>query len=128
MKIIVSGDHDKDLKIQFSQGIWNATIFTLFENQKANTVDFPKDPTLFRLSIKYNFESYYLENILYPSNPNLDNLKFHFYKENSRIFCKIESEIVTELNKEIVLNPLPESLKELKGIVENFEDNNHASL
>ncbi|MCA4778040.1 hypothetical protein [Empedobacter stercoris] len=128
MKVIVSGDYSKDLKIQFSQGTWNVTFFTLFENQNVINIDFPKDPTLFRLTINYDSENYYFENILYISNPNLDELKFNFYKENSRIFCKIESEIVLELNKEIVLNPLPETIKEIKNIFENFEDDNHASL
>jgi uncharacterized protein YkuJ len=86
MKVIVSGEYNNDLRIQFSQGTWNVTIFTLFENQKVVEVDFPRDPTVFRLSISYDSENYYLENILYISNPNLDNLKFHFYKENNRIF------------------------------------------
>lgn len=121
MKVIVSGEYNNDLRIRFSQGTWNVTFFTLFENQKVVSVDFSRDPTLFRLSIRYDSENYYLENILYTSNPNLDNLKFHFYKENSRVFCRIESEIVIELNKEIVLNPLASDLKELKNIMENFQ-------
>ncbi|MEO7978270.1 hypothetical protein [Flavobacterium sp.] len=121
MKVIVSGEYNNDLKIKFSQGTWNLTIFTLFENQNVISVVFSRDPTLFRLSIKYNSEKYYFENILYVGNPNLDNLKFHFYKECNRIFCKIESKIVSELNKEIVLNSLPEDLKELKNIIENFQ-------
>lgn|SRR5690606_4609892 len=125
MKIIVSGDCSEDLKIQFSQGTWNITFFSLYENQQANNVDFPKDPTLFRLTIKYDSENYYFENVLYVSNPNLDELKFNFYKENLRVFCKIESKIVMELNKEIVLNPLPETLKELKNLFENFQDDSH---
>lgn len=125
MKIIVSGDCGEDLKIQFSQGTWNVTFFSLYENQQANNVDFPKDPTLFRLTIKYDSENYYFENVLYVSNPNLDELKFNFHKENPRVFCKIESKIVMELNKEIVLNPLPETLKELKNLFENFQDDSH---
>jgi hypothetical protein len=127
MKVIVSGEYNNDLRIQFSQGTWNVTIFTLFENQKVVEVDFPRDPTVFRLSISYDSENYYLENILYISNPNLDNLKFHFYKENNRIFCRIESEIVIELNKEIVLNPLASDLKELKNIMENFQKDSEIS-
>lgn len=91
------------------------------------SVDFPRDPTLFRLSIRYDSENYYLENILYTSNPNLDNLKFHFYKESSRVFCRIESEIVIELNKEIVLNPLASDLKELKNIMGNFQKDSEIS-
>lgn len=127
MKVIVSGEYNNDLRIRFSQGSWNVTFFTLFENQKLVSVDFPRDPTLFRLSIRYDSENYYLENILYTSNPNLDNLKFHFYKENSRVFCRIESEIVIELNKEIVLNPLASDLKELKNIMGNFQKDSEIS-
>ncbi|CAD0006993.1 hypothetical protein [Flavobacterium chungangense] len=127
MKVIVSGEYNNDLRIRFSQGTWNVTFFTLFENQKVVSVDFSRDPTLFRLSIRYDSENYYLENILYTSNPNLDNLKFHFYKENSRVFCRIESEIVIELNKEIVLNPLASDLKELKNIMENFQKDSEIS-
>ena len=122
MKVIVSGEYDKDLKIQFSQGTWNVVVFTLFENGNVMDVEFPRDPTLFRLSIRYDSENYYLENMLYVSNPNLDNLKFHFYKEFNRIFCRIESRIVIELNKEIVLNPLPEDLKELQNRIKDFQD------
>lgn len=127
MKVIVSGEYNKDLKIQLSQGIWNSIFFTIFENQNVINVDFPRDPTLFRLSISYNSENYYLENILYVSNPNLDHLKFHFYNENSRVFCRIESEIVIELNKEVVLNPLPKDLKELKNIIQNFQQDGEFS-
>lgn len=127
MKVIVSGEYNNDLRIRFSQGVWNVTFFTLFENQKMVDVDFPRDPTLFRLSIRYDSENYYLENILYTSNPNLDNLKFHFYKESSRVFCRIESEIVIELNKEIVLNPLASDLKELKNIMGNFQKDSEIS-
>lgn len=127
MKVIVSGEYNNDLRIRFSQGTQNVTFFTLFENQKLVSVDFPRDPTLFRLSIRYDSENYYLENILYTSNPNLDNLKFHFYKESSRVFCRIESEIVIELNKEIVLNPLASDLKELKNIMGNFQKDSEIS-
>ncbi|WP_432670129.1 hypothetical protein [Flavobacterium sp. SM2513] len=122
MRILVSGAYSNDLKIQFSQGTWNVAIFTLFENQNFKNVDFPRDPTLFRLSIIYDSENYYFENILYVSNPNLDVLKFHFYKENHRVFCKLESDIVLELNKEIIFNPLPDSLKELKNLLENIKN------
>ena len=110
MNVKVSGDYKKDLRIQLSQGTWNVSIFTLFENGTSKAVKFLHDPTLFRLLISYNSKYHYFENILYIADPNLDNLKFHFYKEANRIFCKMESEIVVELNKEIVLNPLPESL------------------
>jgi hypothetical protein len=120
MKLIVSGDYRDNLKIQFSQGSWHTVFFRLFENGKTNNVEFPKDPTLFRLTIIYDSENYYFENVLYISNPNLDTLKFHFYKEDHRTFCKIESEIVTELNKEIVLNPLPNTLKEANDIMEDY--------
>jgi len=128
MKIIVSGDYNKDLKIQFSQGTWNVIFFTLFENLQVNNIDFPQDPTLFRLTIQYDSENYYFEHILYIANPNLDKLKFNFYKKNSRVFCKVESEIVTELNKEIILNPLPETLKKLINLFDNFNGDNNASL
>ncbi|MGO4773650.1 hypothetical protein ACEN2I_18505 [Flavobacterium sp. W22_SRS_FK3] len=122
MKVIVSGEYNKDLKIQLSHGTWNVSFFTIFENQNVINVDFPRDPTLYRLSINYDSENYYLENILYVSNPNLDNLKFHFFKECNRVFCRIESEVVIELNKEVVLNPLPKDLKELKNTMENFQE------
>ncbi|AWA31048.1 hypothetical protein HYN48_13675 [Flavobacterium magnum] len=128
MQINVTGEYNEKLKIRLSQGIWNNTLYTLFENSKAVKVVFPNDPGLFRLSIYYNSENFYVENLLYISNPNLDVLSFHFYKENVRVFCRIESMLVVELNKEILLNPLSENFKELKGIIENFDADNCASL
>jgi len=113
MEIIVMGDFTENLKIQFSQGIWNSKIYTLFENLNPIRIEFDKDPSIFRLMIIYDSENYYFENVLYISNPNLDRISFHFYKEKNRIFCKIKSEIVLELEKEIVLTQLPESLKEI---------------
>lgn len=128
MKLLVSGAFSKDLKIRLSQGTWNVTFFTLFENENFKNVNFSPYPTLFRLSINYNSENFYFENILYISNPNLDVLKFHFYKESNRIFCKIESEIVMELNKEIILNPLPDSLKQLKNLFANVQNDGIDSI
>ncbi|AWA31017.1 hypothetical protein HYN48_13510 [Flavobacterium magnum] len=128
MQINVTGEYNEKLKIRFSQGIWKNTLYTLFENSTAVKVAFPNDPGLFRLSIYYDSENFYLENLLYISNPNLDVLSFHFYKENVRVFCKIESKLVVELNKEILLNPLSENFKELKDIIENFDADNCASL
>ncbi len=128
MKIIVTGEFTKDLKIQFSEGIWNVTHYTLFENLSAVTVEFPKDPSLYKMILTYDSEHFYFENVLYISNPNFDTLIFNFYKEQNRIFCKIKSEMVLELDKEIVLNPLPEGLKELKKIAEHFEDDDCSNL
>lgn len=112
MQIIVSGEFDEHLKIHFSHGFWNSTIYTLFENLKPVCVELDRDPNVFKLIIIYGAEKYYFESILYISNPNLDNLSFHFYKESERIFCNIKSDIVLELNKDVVLNPLPESIQE----------------
>ncbi|MFY7939176.1 MAG: hypothetical protein ACOVOQ_17480 [Flavobacterium sp.] len=128
MQINVSGEYNEKLKIRFLQGIWKNTLYTLFENSTAVKVSFPIDPGLFRLSIQYDSENFYVENLLYISNPNLDVLRFHFYKENVRVFCKIESKLVVELNKEILLNPLSENFKEFKSIIENFEADNYSSL
>jgi hypothetical protein len=114
MKIIVTGEFTKDLKIQFSEGIWNVTYYTLFEDLNVVDLELPKDPSLYKMTIAYNSENFYFENVLYISNPNFDTIIFNFYKEHNRIFCKIKSEIVMELDKEIVLNPLPGSLEELK--------------
>ncbi|WP_291138582.1 hypothetical protein [Flavobacterium sp. UBA7663] len=129
MKVIVSGEFDEKLKIHFSQGNWNTKIYPLFENLNPVNIELDPDPSLFKLTIIYGAEKYYFENVLYISNPNLDNLSFHFYKESERIFCKIKSEIVLELNKEIVLNPLPDCIKELDDALKNYnDDDNCASL
>jgi len=128
MEIIVTGEYTKDLKINFSEGMWKVINYTLFENLNVHDLELPKNPSLFKLAITYDSENFYFENVLYISNPNFDTLIFHFYKEHNRIFCKIKSEIVLELDKEIVLNPLPNSLKELKDIVENFKDDNCNNL
>ena len=125
MKTIVTGEYDQKLNIKLSQGTWNVTFFTLFETQKVLDVELPNDPSLYRLTVNYNSELFYFENILYLSNPNLDEISFYFYKEGNRIFCKIKSEIVTELNKEIVLNLLHGDIQEIKKIFENFNDENN---
>jgi hypothetical protein len=128
MKVIVSGEFDENLKIHFSQGSWNTIIYPLFENLNLVNIELDRNPSLFKLTIIYGVEKYYFENILYVSNPNLDNLSFHFYKESERIFCKIKSKIVFELNKEIVLRPLPDYLKELDDALKNYNnDENNPS-
>ena len=113
MKINVIGEFPEELKIQFSQGTWNVAMYTLFENRNSVKVELPNDPTILRLSIKYDSENCYFENVLYHSNPNRDQLKFDFYKEINRIFCRIQSDKVIELNKEIILHPVPKSITEL---------------
>ncbi len=123
MKLIVSGEFDENLKIQFYQGTWNTTIYTLFENRNPLNVELDQKPSLFKLIIIYGTENCYFESVMYITNPNSDKLSFHFYKENERIFCKIKSEIVLELNKEIVLNPLPNRINEMANALKNNKDN-----
>ncbi|NUY82725.1 hypothetical protein HUK80_17615 [Flavobacterium sp. MAH-1] len=122
MKIIVSGEFDENLTISLSQGTWNTTTYPLFEKLNSIDIELDREPNIYRLTIKYNAEKVYFENILYMSNPNLDELSFYFYKESERIFCKIKSERVMELNKEIVLGELPDSLKELKNVLKDYDE------
>lgn len=101
------------ITIKFSQGTWNVTLFPLFENNRIVENVFPKEAGIYNLTINYSSELYYSEIVLYKITPNLEKLTFDFYEDCGRIFCRINSDYATELNKEIVLNKLSEEIKDI---------------
>lgn len=101
------------ITIKFSQGTWNVTLFTLFENNRIVENVFPKEAGIYSLMINYSDELYYSEIVLYKMTPNLEKLTFDFYQNCGRIFCRINSDYAPELNKEIVLNKLSEEIKDI---------------
>ena len=101
------------ITIRFSQGIWNVTLFPLFENNRIVENVFPKEAGIYNLTINYSTELYYSEIVLYKVTPNLEKLSFDFYQDCERIFCRINSDYAPELNKEIVLNKLSDETKNI---------------
>lgn len=102
------------LTIKLVEGFgWNITFYDLFRDNKIVENNFPREEGVYTLVINYLENLVYTEIVLYKSNPKYEHLNFNFYKENNRVFCRIKSDIATELNKEIVLNKLDSDLKKL---------------
>ncbi len=101
------------MSIRLSQGTWNVTLFSLFEDNQITENSFPSEAGIYSLVINYANELLYSEILLYKTNPKFEKLSFKFYQECERIFCSINSEIALELNKEIVLNKIDGNVKEL---------------
>jgi hypothetical protein len=101
------------LSIKLSEGTWKVILYPLFENNHIINNAFPKEAGIYRLIINYSDNLFYSETVIYKSNPNLELLEFDFYQENQRMFCKIKSEQIIELNKEIVMNPFDEGIQNI---------------
>lgn len=101
------------ISIKLSQGTWKVILYPLFENNKIIKNSFPKEAGIYHLVINYSDNLFYIETILYQTNPKSEELEFEFYKEHERIFCKIKSQQIVELNKEIVMNELDEELQKI---------------
>jgi hypothetical protein len=72
---------------------------------------------IYNLAITYSDELFYIETVIYKNKPKYEEIKFEFYKENERIFCKINSLQIPELNKEIVMNKLEGELKDIINLI-----------
>ena len=117
-KITISFDEDIDsskLDIKMIDGLggWHTTIYNIFLNNELDIESLPKSKGIYKLNINYGEELTYTEIFIYLGKTDYEELQFNFYKENDRIFCQISSKISNELNKEIVLNPFSDEMKEL---------------
>lgn len=101
------------LSIKLSEGSWKVNLYPLFQNNKIENDSFPKEAGIYNLTINYGDNLFYIETIIYKSKPKFEVLEFVFYKENERIFCKIKSEQILELNKEIVMNKFENEMQSL---------------
>ncbi|OXA79458.1 hypothetical protein B0A58_03415 [Flavobacterium branchiophilum NBRC 15030 = ATCC 35035] len=108
------GINSEKTSINVSQGIgWIVKIFPLFTQNQINTNAIPNDAGIYRLTINYADQLIYQEIFIYRNTPKDEKLKFDFYIEQNRIFCKIKSEYAIELNKEIVLYPINEEMNNI---------------
>ena len=111
-KIDVTAHANIDLskiKIYISEGVgWNTTVIPIYKDKIISESRYPKNPGIYILTIIYDFTLFYSEAIFYRLHPELEKLKFNFYFEGDRLFCKIDSELVSELNKEIVFSKIDE--------------------
>lgn len=117
-KITISFDENidsskLDIKMIDGMGGWHTTIYNIFLNNELDIESLPKSKGRYKLNINYGEELTYTEIFIYLNKTDSEQLQFNFYKDNDRIFCKISSKISNELNKEIVLNPFSDEMKEL---------------
>jgi hypothetical protein len=119
--LIVNEELNKEkISITLTQGLgWNNILYPLVRDGEFVNEHFPDEPGIFMLSIKYGTELFFREWILYRSSPIHEELGFSFYREHERIFCTISSARADELNKEVVLNPLPEDLRAVLNELSN---------
>ena len=115
-EIIIHFDNKIDvtkLDIKIVEGLtgWNIILNNLFLENEIMPQNIPNKKGIYTLNINYNEEFTYSELFLYLYNSNKERLEFDFYKENNRIFCRINSKNSKELNKEIVLNEFSEEQK-----------------
>lgn len=102
------------LTIKLVEGFgWNITLYYLFLENKIVENNFPKEKGIYTLVINYSENLVYTELVLYKNDPKSEYMEFDFYKENNRIFCRIQSDYAIELNKEIVMNKLDSEMKKI---------------
>ena len=132
-KITISFDENIDsskLDIKVVHGFlggWHTTIYNIFLDNEIDIESLPKSKGIYQLNINYNEEFTYSEIFIYLEENNYEQLYFNFYKENDRIFCKISSKISNELNKEIVLNPFSDEIKELFQELKKIESTDQSA-
>ncbi len=107
------------LDIKFSTGTWNVTIYPIFRNNEILENMLPTEIGIYNFVIQYSDTLFYSETVVYKLKPKFEKLEFNFYQEGTRIFCRIKSDYVQELNKEIVLNEYGE---DLKAIINNLKE------
>lgn len=112
-EIIIQHDDKIELKkldIKIVEGItgWNIILNNLFVENEIFPQYIPNQKGIYTLNINYNEELTYSELFLYRNDSKKEKIEFDFFKENERIFCIIKSKNSVELNKEIVLNKIPE--------------------
>lgn len=103
----------KKVSIKFTEGTWNVTLYSLFENNQILEKAFPKEAGIYNLVINYSNDLYYSEIVLYRMVPKSEKLSFDFYQDCGKIFCRIKSEYAQELNKEIVMNKYDDEILEI---------------
>jgi hypothetical protein len=113
--IIVRDPIDENkLRVNLAEGLgWHTKVFELFDQGKVKESTFPEEPGIFNLVINYDDSLQYNEIVLYRTSPREEKLKFEFYQEHNRVFCRVESKCSFELNKEIVMNELTEDQRRL---------------
>lgn len=124
-EIIIHFDNKIDvtkLDIKIVEGItgWNIILNNLFLENEIMPQNIPNKKGIYNLSINYNEEFTYSELFLYLNDSNKERLEFDFYKENNRIFCRINSKNSKELNKEIVLNEFSEEQQFLLNEINKY--------
>lgn len=111
------------LDIKIVEGItgWNIILNNLFIDNEIFPQNIPNQKGIYTININYNGELTYSELFLYRTDSKKEKLEFNFYKENERVFCKINSRNSSELSKEIVLNQLSEAQKSLLNEMKNIK-------
>ena len=107
----VSFDKNVDsgkVSIKLVHGTWNATFFSLFEDNQIVENGFPSEAGIYNLVINYSDNLYYNEIAFYRMQPKFEEISFDFYQDSEKIFCRIKSDYAQELNKEIVMNKFDE--------------------
>lgn len=105
--------------IKFTQGTWNVTLFSLFENNQIVENAFPSEAGIYNLIITYSNDLYYSEIALYRIPPKKEKISFDFYEACGKIFCRIKSDYAQELNKEIVMNKFDNEIQEIINSVKD---------
>jgi hypothetical protein len=103
----ITGDkfHDvKELNIAITEGFGKGIIYNqLVENGKIKDTGFPITTGLFNLLIQYNNQQKAAVRFLYTTDPGMDKITIHIYREGALILCRISSQLSEDLNKLVVL-------------------------
>lgn len=115
-----------DIKIIDGIGGWHTIIYNIFLDNEIDIESLPKTKGIYKLNINYGEELTYTEIFIYLGKTDSEQLQFSFQKENERIFCRIKSKLSNELNKEIVLYPFSDEIKELFEVIKKNESNDQS--
>ena len=119
MKIFSEASKDglvdlSQIRIFITEGLgWHVNVYDIHNNENSFI---QLQPGIYNLLIKFSDTLFYNEVLLIRLEAKKDILKFSFYKEGGKILCRINSEHISELTKEIVLNELSEELKNIISI------------
>lgn len=94
------------LNIDFSELGFHTTVYPIYVNGQLELKNFPQKAGIYTLFISYGDEMRFQELAYYRLAPTMERLTFHFFEDSGRLFCRITSLGLHELNKVVLINPV----------------------
>ncbi len=112
IELVVTADQPIDttkLSIDFSELGFHTTIYQIYDSGRPELKNFPQKAGIYTLFINYGDDMTFQELAYYRLDPTIEKLTFHFFEDSGRLFCKISSLGLHELNKVVLINHVDQS-------------------